>query len=175
MNGIRSAQKIVEMKKGLLSILILIVYSIGTAGAQVDFIWGKQFGSDRDERTRNLTIDSLNNVYVFGKTNGIIGKQNFGKYDGFIVKINSLANTIWAMQVGSREDDDFFNAAIDGLGNLYITGYIGVDAKNTSISNIDVLVVKLNSDGEIIWQKQYGTDSVDIGGILQSAPMVIFM
>ena len=132
--------------------------------AQVDFVWGKQFGSDGDERTRNLLIDSLSNVYVFGTTSGKVGKENFGKYDGFIVKIDSAANTIWAIQFGSREDDDIFNAAIDGLGNLYLTGYIAVDAKNTSIPNIDIMVAKINSNGEIVWQKQYGTDSVDIGG-----------
>jgi hypothetical protein len=150
------------MKTKSLFILILF-FSISIANAQVDFIWGKQFGSDRDERTRNLIIDSLDNVYVFGKTNGIVGKENFGKYDGFIVKIDSAANTVWAKQIGSKEDDDLFNAAIDRLGNLYVTGYIGVGTKNTSIPNIDILVVKINSNGEVIWQKQYGTDSIDIG------------
>jgi len=155
--------KPVRMKKNLLFILIL-VFSSSTARAQVDFIWGKQFGTDGDERTRNLMIDSLNNVYVFGKTNGKVGKENFGKYDGFIVKIDSVANTIWAKQVGSKEEDDLTYAANDGLGNLYVTGYIGVDAKNTSIPNTDILIVKINSNGEIVWQKQYGTDSVDVGG-----------
>ena len=148
------------MKKNLLFILILIS-SIIVYGEQVDFVWGKQFGSEGDERTRNLIIDSLNNVYVFGKTKGKVGKEYFGKYDGFIVKIDSSANTIWAIQVGSKEEDDLFNATTDDSGNLYVTGYIGIDAEGKS--NIDILVVKINSNGEIVWQKQYGTDSVDIG------------
>ena len=151
------------MKKNLLIILTLIL-SINTVGAQVDFIWGKQFGSDRDERTRNLMIDSSNNVYVFGKTNGKVGRKNFGKYDGFIVKIDSAANTLWALQIGAKEEDDLFNAAIDRFGNLYVTGYTGVKTKNPSILNTDVLVVKINSNGKIVWQKQFGTDSLDIGG-----------
>jgi hypothetical protein len=151
------------MEKNL-SFILILVFSISTASAQADFIWGNQFGTDGDERTRNLMIDSLNNVYVFGKTNGKVGKENFGKYDGFIYKIDSAANTIWAKQIGSKEEDDLCYAAIDGLGNIYITGYIGVDAKNISIPNTDILIVKINSNGEIIWQKQYGTDSVDVGG-----------
>jgi hypothetical protein len=68
MKIIRLTQKSVKIKKNLIFIPILIL-SISTASAQVDFIWGKQFGSERDERTRNLMIDSLNNVYVFGKAN----------------------------------------------------------------------------------------------------------
>jgi hypothetical protein len=151
------------MKKRFLFILMLFFF-IRTVSAQVDFVWGKQFGTNSDERTRNLMVDSFNNVYVFGKTNGKVGKENFGKYDGFIVKIDSAANTIWSKQVGSKEDDDLTYAAIDGLGNLYVTGHIGVDAKNTSIPNIDILVVKINSNGENVWQKQYGTDSSDVGG-----------
>jgi hypothetical protein len=151
------------MKKNLLFILMLI-FSVSTVSAQVDFIWGKQFGSDSDERTRNLVIDSLNNVYVFGKTKGKIGKENFGKYDGFIVKIDSSANTVWAIQVGSGEEDDLIYADIDKWGNLYVTGFIGVDSKNTAIPNMDILVIKINTNGEIVWQKQYGTDKADYGG-----------
>ena len=117
------------MKKNLLFILILI-FSIGSAGAQVDFIWGKQFGSDSDERTRNLMIDSLNNVYVVGKTRGKVGKEYFGKYDGFVVKIDSSANTKWAIQIGSKEEDDLIYPAIDRSGNLYVTRYIGVGAQD---------------------------------------------
>jgi hypothetical protein len=149
--------------KYILLFILIIIFSFSTASAQVDFIWGKQFGSDRDERTRNLVIDSSNNVYVFGKTNGKLGKENFGKYDGFIVKIDGAANKIWAIQVGSKEEDDLFNAAIDGLGNIYVTGFIGVGAKNSSIPNTDILVVKVNSSGEVVWLKQYGTENVDIG------------
>ena len=150
------------MKKNLSFILILI-FSIGSAGAQVDFIWGKQFGSDSDERTRNLMIDSLNNVYVVGKTRGKVGKEYFGKYDGFVVKIDSSANTKWAIQIGTKEEDDLIYPAIDRSGNLYVTGYIGVGARDKSSPDTDVLVAKITSDGEIVWQKQYGTDSTDIG------------
>ncbi|HEY4788585.1 MAG TPA: SBBP repeat-containing protein [Bacteroidales bacterium] len=156
------------MKKNLL-IILLFLDSICAVRAQADFVWGKQFGSDGDERTRNLINDSLNNVYVFGKTSGIIYKENFGKYDGFIVKTDSAANTIWAVQVGSKEDDDLIHAAIDRSGNIYVTGFIGVGAKNT-IPNTDVLLVKVNSKGEIVWQKQYGTDSTDIGADIAVCP-----
>ena len=89
------------MKKTLLY-FIAFAFSFSTTYAQADFVWGKQFGSERDERTRNLVVDSLNNVYVFGKTSGTVGKENLGKYDGFVVKVDSAANTVWALQLGSK-------------------------------------------------------------------------
>ena len=146
------------MKKYLFSI-ILFLLSICTASAQVDFIFGKQFGTSEDDKTRNLVTDSLGNIYVLGKTKGAIGEENYGKNDGFILKIDSTANIIWAKQIGSTEDDELVHATIDRSGNIYIIGVIGVDEKNTS----DVLVAKLDTKGEIIWEKQFGTDSTDIG------------
>ena len=155
------------MKTNLLLITVLFL-SIRTASSQVDFVWGKQFGTGEDERTRNLIIDSSNSIYVVGMTRGKIGKESFGKYDGFIAKIDSSANKVWVVQVGSGEDDDLTYAAVDGSGNLYVTGRIGVDARNKPVS--DIMIVKINSNGEIAWQKQYGSDSADVGGSIAVSP-----
>lgn len=138
---------------------VLFLLSVCTTRAQVDFIFGKQFGTNQDDKARNLVTDSMGNIYVLGKTKGAIGNENYGKNDSFIVKIDSSANTIWSKQVGSTEDDELTHAAIDESGNIYITGDIGVNEKNTS----DVFVAKLDTNGEIIWDKQFGTDSTDTG------------
>ncbi len=146
------------MKKHVFFI-ILFSLSLYTVSAQVDFIFGKQFGTTQDDKTRNLVTDSLGNIYVLGRTKGAIGKTNFGKNDGFIVKIDSSANLIWSKQIGSTEDDELEHAFIDKSGNIYVTGIIGVDEKNTS----DILVAKLDTNGEILWEKHFGTDSTDAG------------
>ena len=151
------------MKKNIF-LIFLFLQSVFDLNAQVDFIWGKQFGTDKDDKTRNLVVDSSSNIYVVGKTKGVIGKENFGKNDGFIVKIDSAANTIWSIQIGSIEDDEFTYVTVDKSGNIYATGFMGVAEKNKLTKNQDILVVKLNSDGEIIWQKQYGTDSTETAG-----------
>ena len=146
------------MKKNILLIL-LFLQSICALNAQVDLIWGKQFGTDKDEKTRNLIVDSSGNIYIVGKTKGIIGTENFGKNDGFITKIDSAANIIWSKQIGSVGDDELSHVTVDETENIYATGFIN-DSKN----NQDVLVIKLDTDGNIVWQKQFGTDSTDVGG-----------
>ena len=140
-------------------LIIIFLFLSQKNYAQVDFVWGKQFGTDQDEKTRNLTVDALGNVYVVGKTKGAIGKENFGRNDGFIVKIDSAANTIWSKQIGSVGDDELSHVAVDQSGNIIATGFIEADKNNK-----DVLVVKFNEDGNIVWQKQFGTDSTDVGG-----------
>src|SRR5512145_1194588 len=143
-------------------VMLFSIISLCAVNAQVDFIWGTQFGTDEDDKTRNLYADSSDNIYVVGKTRGVIGKENFGKNDGFIVKIDSTANMIWSIQIGSVEDDEFTHVVTDNSGNIYATGFMGVDELNKSTKNQDVIVVKISSVGEIIWQKQYGTDSSDM-------------
>ncbi|MEJ2055433.1 MAG: SBBP repeat-containing protein [Calditrichaceae bacterium] len=148
------------MKKHVIFILIILggMYSIK---AQVNFIWGKQIGVAQDDKARNLVNDNFGNIYIFGKTNGIIGEQSFGKEDGFIIKLDSTAKLIWKIQIGTPEKDDLLKGATDDLGNLYVTGYAGMSGNQ--LVNRDILVIKINNKGKIAWQKQFGTEANDIG------------
>ena len=69
------------MKKFVIFILVFLG-GMQFIKAQVNFMWGKQFGVTQDDKARNLVNDNFGNIYVFGKTNGVIGEQSFGKADG---------------------------------------------------------------------------------------------
>jgi hypothetical protein len=153
---------LINMKQNLLIALILVL-TMGATKAQVDFIWGKQFGTSKDEKARNIISDTKGNVYIFGKTKGDLGEPNLGNDDGFVVKVDSTANIVWRVQVGSTEDDDIKQAVADNFGNVYITGQIGISERDALVKQNDILVVKIDSLGNIVWQKQFGTDSTDIG------------
>jgi hypothetical protein len=161
------------MKKKSVFILLMFLFA-HSVYAQADFIWGKQLGTEQDDKTRNVITDPSGNVYVLGKTLGKIGKESFGKSDGFVVKIDSVANLIWAFQIGSKEDDDLKHAAVDSLGNIYLTGVIGFDdpAKST---DANVFILKLNQNGEIVWKKILALIIRMKGGILLPATMGVFM
>lgn len=127
------------MRKNILFFLIILC-SIFSLGAQVNLVWGKQFGSIGDEKTRNLVTNATGDVYIVGKTEDKVGKESFGKTDGFIVKVDSSAVIIWAAQIGSKKNDELKETAVDDHGNIYVAGNIGVDDKNTSNNTSDVLV-----------------------------------
>ena len=78
------------MKK-IFVLLFLNLCTMFSVKAQVYFMWGKQLGSAKDDKPRNLAADLSGNIYVFGKTKGTIGNINNGKSDGFIIKIDSTA------------------------------------------------------------------------------------
>jgi hypothetical protein len=52
--------------------------------------WAKQLGSSGHDYGQGVTVDSFNNIYVTGKTDGgLDGNTNSGSLDVFLVKYNS--------------------------------------------------------------------------------------
>ena len=153
--------KILKINRTLIVIITLTMMA-NHLKSQTSFIWGKQFGSDKNEYAMNHVIDNMGNVYVAGKTNGIMNGKNYGKNDGFITKIDSSGNTIWTRQFGSDGEEDIQWSAMDNTGCIYITGSTTGVLNSKSFGREDIFVVKFNPQGEMEWGKQYGTDSTDI-------------
>lgn len=147
-----------------MAVVFIIVLTVipNSLSSQTNFIWGKQFGSDREEYVLNHLIDTSGNIYIAGKTRGIMHGQNFGKNDGFITRIDSLGNTIWTRQFGSDGDEDVQWSSIDNSGNIYITGTTTGNLTGKNSGREDIFIIKYDPDGESEWMRQIGTDSSDI-------------
>lgn len=144
-------------------ILSLFITLMNYAEAQTNFIYGKQFGSDKDGVAYNPVTDQFGNVYITGDTKGSFAGKHVGKKDGFVTKFDSTGNIVWTKQFGTGEDDIINWLAIDRMGNLYVTGYTTGVLNKKNFGKEDLLVVKFDTTGTIAWQKQYGTDSTDFG------------
>ena len=153
--------KITINKRAIFAILTLVMIA-SNSKSQSNFIWGKQFGSEKDDYVLNQVIDAHGNLFVAGKTTGVIDTKNFGKNDGFLTKIDSSGNIIWSKQFGTPEEDDEEWCAIDKSGNVYIAGSTTGNLNGKNAGKEDIFVVKYNSDGQMAWSKQFGTDSTDI-------------
>ena len=156
------------MMKGMIKIkwaicLSLFVFFIKNSESQTNLIYGKQFGSDKDGFAFNPVTDNHGNLYIAGETKEVIEGHNFGETHGFISKFDSLGNAIWTKHIGTKDEDKIKWLAIDKLGNLYVTGYTKGVLSARNFGNEDIMLIKLDSNGSIQWQKQYGTDSLDMG------------
>ena len=150
-----------KIPRAFFFILILAAVS-NNLRSQSSFIWGKQFGSDKDEYVMNHLTDNLGNIYVAGKTSGSMNGTNKGKNDGFVTKIDSLGNTSWTRQFGSDGDENILWSAIDNSGSVYITGSTTGVLAEKNYGKEDVFIVKYDPLGDMEWKKQIGTDSIDI-------------
>ena len=153
--------KTLNVKRVAIVILALTMMA-NHSKSQTNFIWGKQFGSDKDEYALNHVLDNNGNIYIAGKTNGIMNGKNYGQNDGFITKIDSLGNILWSRQFGSNGEEDVQWSAIDNAGNVYITGSTTGVLSGNNFGKEDIFIVKYNPLGEMEWKKQFGTDSTDI-------------
>ncbi len=88
--------------------------------------------------------------------------KTLGDNDGYIIKIDSLSNTIWSKQFGTPQNDDVQWSAIDEKGCVYITGITLGALEGKNRGKEDIFVVKYNPDGKMAWTRQFGTDSTDM-------------
>jgi len=106
-------------------------------------------------------VDSSNNIYVTGYTDGgLDGNSSSGKQDFFLTKYNSSGTKEWTKQEGSSGDDFAYGVAVDSSDNIYVTGY--TDKKfhgNNNSGRFDIFLVKYNSSGARQWTKQLGTSN----------------
>ena len=137
-------------KKALVILIALASFSIKSE-SQTKFIWGKQFGSEKEEYVMNHLIDNKGNIYIAGKTAGTIADKNFGDNDGFLIKIDSSGNTIWSQQFGTPGVEDVQWSAIDNNDNVYITGSTSGDLAGKNHGKEDIFVVKYTPTGQMEW------------------------
>jgi len=127
--------------------------------------WTKQLGTSSTDRGFGVTVDSSNNIYVTGYTQGgLDGNTNSGSYDIFLVKYNSSGTKQWTKQLGTSSSEGGVGVTVDSSDNIYVTGYTngGLDG-NTSSGGYDLILVKYNSSGTKQWTQQLGTSSNEWG------------
>ncbi|MBK7037595.1 MAG: T9SS type A sorting domain-containing protein [Bacteroidetes bacterium] len=133
-----------------------------------NFEWSKNYGGSNGEYCYGACI-GLNGGYVLtGQTNSIDGDINFnhGNYDCWVVKIDSVGNIEWEKTFGGSMDDASFDIIQTSDGNYLLNaGTASHDGDITELHGIDKAdfwLVKLNPEGDILWEKTYGSTSDEV-------------
>ncbi len=80
----------------------------------------------------------------------------------FASRLSSEGNELW----NTSFDDALFKAlSLDGLGNAYATGWTLANLSDVDPDQggLDAILTKFSKSGEILWTRQFGTDSADVG------------
>ncbi len=117
-------------------------------------IWAARYdNAGKDDAANAITVDAAGNVFVTGYTTGLASFKDF-----ITIKYSSSGNLLWnSMYNGKGNDDDLSSAvAVDGLGNVFVTGYsVGLT------SSEDYLTIKYNSAGTEQWINSYDNPDMD--------------
>jgi hypothetical protein len=94
---------------------------------------------------RVIRVATSGNVYVGGRT------FNGNNYDYIVLKYNSIGIQQWVNIYNSGGNDEGFFMEIDAAENVYITG----NSDNATLTNTDIVTLKINSVGVTQWIKRY--------------------
>jgi hypothetical protein len=144
----------------------------------VNFIWARTWGGPvagvPADCGNSVAIDGSGNAYVAGAFAGTVdfdpgaGVDNHtsnGDDDIFLSKFDPNGNLVSARTWGGPGEDMGCSAAIDGSGNVYVTGFFedtvdfdpgaGVDS-HASNGGSDVFLNKLDPSGNFVWARTWG-------------------
>jgi hypothetical protein len=126
------------------------------------------------ERAYGVSIDSNNNVYITGFTQGSLdGQTNAGGNDAFLAKYDSAGTKLWTKVLGTVTTDSnsisevAYSVAIDSNNNVYITGSTtgNLDGE-THAGSYDAFLAKYDSAGTKVWTKLLGTSANEFSHVV---------
>ncbi len=132
-----------------------------------NFLWGKTFGGSEDDTPGSLAKALDGGYLMFGYTasnNGDVS-GNHGSYDYWVVKTDSLGNISWQRCLGSTKRELATGFSIDEAGNIYVIGLSSGEDGDVTHNNgyDDYWFVKLDQNGELIWDRNLGGSYADNG------------
>ncbi|KKK84489.1 hypothetical protein LCGC14_2782830, partial [marine sediment metagenome] len=120
--------------------------------------WTRQLGTASNDYSKSVAIDSNDNVYISGHTEGSLDGNSAGSADAFLAKYNSSGVWQWTRQLGTSEWDASRSVAVDSNGNAYISGYTEGSLDGNNVGLDDAFLAKYDSSGVWLWTRQLGTE-----------------
>lgn len=132
-------------------------------------LWTVLLGTPARDRAVDVAFSSsTGHIYVCGFTSGsLFGSSNAGGQDAFLVKLDGAGAVVWTRLLGTGGNDQGLSVALDGSGNVYISGTAsGSLGGQTSQGGSDAFVAKYTADGTRLWVSLIGTSEADGRGVI---------
>ncbi len=127
---------------------------------QGNVIWNNVYGGSENDLP-SIILETENGYFIMGSSRSadMSVSDNNGELDYWILKIDLNGNQLWNKNYGS-EGSEILNSAIKTSdGNLIIIGR--VLQLDPSLDNGKFLMTKLNTDGDLVWEKVFGGSEID--------------
>lgn len=119
-----------------------------------NIVWEKIFGGEDSDWGLSVCETSDRGLIITGIT-----------YDGtsqdiYLIKTNSNGNLIWEKKIGKTDlNEQGYCVSETSDGGYIITGSIASSEYNSK----DVYLIKTDNNGNLLWEKTFGGEYVDIG------------
>jgi len=130
-------------------------------------IWEKTYGGSNEDYPANMLPTPEGGYVLFGETYSTDGDVigNHGDGDWWLVKTDSLGNILWSRCYGGSHKETASQLIYAHEAGYVMTGKTGsVDGDiNHNNGMYDVWIVKVDWEGEIIWERTFGGSSSEWG------------
>jgi hypothetical protein len=115
--------------------------------------WVKFYGgSSGKERAQDIIQLPDNGYAIVGYTTSAPAQY----YDAFLIRTNSTGDTLWTRRFGAANYDD-----ANSVRQLTDGGFIMGGQSNNGANGLDQYLVRTDPNGNLIWQKRFGTLQTD--------------
>lgn len=159
--------------------------------ANGNYLFGRAMGGSSTDICYGLAVDVNNYIYItgsfyntvdFNPGAGTASVTSAGQEDMFVAKYDQNGDYLLVRTFGGTSFDAGKGIAVDGSGNIYVTGYFrntvdfdpgaGTVSFTSPASADDIVLAKYNSSGNLVYARQIGGTSseqpnrivVDAGG-----------
>ncbi|MEO8088624.1 MAG: T9SS C-terminal target domain-containing protein, partial [Bacteroidota bacterium] len=139
--------------------------------------WDKDLGGTEDDRLYSMQQTTDGGYILGGSSNsGLNGDKTEANWDSinfthdfWIIKTDTNGNRIWDKDIGGLSDDNLVSIQQTSDGGFIVGGSSnsGIGGHKTHANwdslnyTSDFWILKLNSSGQIVWDKRYGTTTDD--------------
>jgi len=146
---------------------ILVLVSFTNVIAQADTLWLKEFGGSSFEQANEIIRCSQGGYAMVGTT----GSNETGSTDIFITRLDEELNCIWSANFGGSNVEWGVGIVEDFSGNFLVCGY----TLSMGAGSYDALVLKVNPNGNFMWQQTYGGADWDFAKKIVAHPQGGFL
>jgi hypothetical protein len=149
-----------------------------------NYIFAKSIGGTGADAGYSIAVDAFGNIYTTGYFSGTVDfdpgtstaslTSNASSQDIFIAKYDASGNYIYAKAItGAGTSDQGLGIALDGSGNVYVTGIFsgtvdfdpGISTVNLSSASAspDIFIAKYDANGNYVYANAIGGTNTDYG------------
>lgn len=129
-------------------------------------IWEQMLGATQTAEGFGLAVDGDDNIVVVGAVRGDLSSSAIGGgEDSFVTKYASNGQELFTRQLSPGSNDGARDVAVASDGSIFLTGYTSsaFSSDETHGGAKDGYVTKLDEDGNLLFTRQFGGASDDLG------------
>ena len=126
-----------------------------------ELIWEKSFGGTQADKAFSIQSTSEGGYIIAGQSNStdVDVTGNHGSADYWIIKLDSMGELLWQKSLGGDANDYAYSIDQTSDGGYIVAGisYSSDGDVSVNYGSNDCWVVRLDSQGNLVWEKSFGS------------------